>query len=197
LYIPLGGNRVSRPRWLGNLMLTFLISGLWHGASWNFVVWGGLNGLYLAVGTFVEKWKIRTVDIIQNKMIKSLVGILEISVTFGLVCVAWVFFRATSIAGAFGILIGIFTGWGQWFSVFSGDLFVKNILIVATRVEYIFAWLGILFLVVVERLQGENDLRASVGGWPKVLRWVWYSFLFLAVIFFGVFKNSQFIYFQF
>jgi alginate O-acetyltransferase complex protein AlgI len=93
LYIPLGGNRIGPVRTYVNLMLTMLIGGLWHGASWTFVAWGGLHGLYL-VGERALKPKGPRV-----------VGA---AVTFALVCIAWVFFRATTFGQAFAILEGMF-----------------------------------------------------------------------------------------
>jgi len=104
VYIPLGGNRKGEVRTYVNLMLTMLIGGLWHGAGWTFVVWGGLHGLYLVVGrlrgTASERpsgwplWRRRVV-------------------TFHLVCLAWVFFRADSFATAKDMLTGLVTNWGE------------------------------------------------------------------------------------
>jgi D-alanyl-lipoteichoic acid acyltransferase DltB (MBOAT superfamily) len=105
VYIPLGGNRRGELRTYTNLLLTMLIGGLWHGAGWTFVVWGGLHGVYLATGrlrrgrdedrpTGLALWRRRIV-------------------TFHLVCLAWVFFRADSFGTAGDVLTGIFTRWGH------------------------------------------------------------------------------------
>jgi D-alanyl-lipoteichoic acid acyltransferase DltB (MBOAT superfamily) len=104
LYIPLGGNRIGWVRTYVNLMLTMLIGGLWHGASWTFVAWGGLHGAYLVGERVFEHvagdaaWR--------QKLAARLAGA---ALTFVLVCVAWVFFRATSFSQAFTIL-GNMTG---------------------------------------------------------------------------------------
>ena len=105
VYIPLGGNRKGELLTYRNLLLTMLIGGLWHGAGWTFVVWGGLHGAYLAVGrlrhgrdealpTGFALWRRRLV-------------------TFHLVCLAWVFFRADSFGTAKDVLFGLFTRWGH------------------------------------------------------------------------------------
>ncbi len=105
VYIPLGGNRKGEARTYVNLLATMLIGGLWHGAGWTFVVWGGLHGAYLAVGRFrrgpdeaqpvgFALWRRRLV-------------------TFHLVCLAWVFFRADSFGTAKDVLLGLFTHWGR------------------------------------------------------------------------------------
>jgi D-alanyl-lipoteichoic acid acyltransferase DltB (MBOAT superfamily) len=103
LYIPLGGNRAGASRTYLNLMLTMLIGGLWHGASWTFVVWGGLHGTYLIGERLVKRvlpggaWRTR-----------AAVRFAAAMATFALVCIAWVFFRAASFAQAFAILEGMF-----------------------------------------------------------------------------------------
>ena len=99
LYIPLGGNRGSEAKTYRNLMLTMLLGGLWHGANWTFVVWGGLHGLFLAVERWLKQatagWKVPTG--FAFKLVLTLL-------TFGLVNVTWVFFRATDLSSAMSIL---------------------------------------------------------------------------------------------
>src|SRR6185503_17645021 len=102
LYIPLGGNR--GPAWFvyRNLMLTMLLGGLWHGASWTFVVWGGLHGLALAVHKLWMGW--RGERTAPAGPVRKLVAW---ATTMLLVCVAWVFFRAPDFATAFEVLRGV------------------------------------------------------------------------------------------
>ncbi len=92
LYIPLGGNRHGTAKTYRNLMLTMLLGGLWHGAGWNFVTWGGLHGLYLAVHKLWMSATSRTVDAARGVLRKLIGGL----VTFHLVCLAWIFFRAAN-----------------------------------------------------------------------------------------------------
>jgi D-alanyl-lipoteichoic acid acyltransferase DltB (MBOAT superfamily) len=108
LYIPLGGNRRGERRTYVNLLLTMLLGGLWHGAAWTFVVWGGIHGVGLAVE---RRWgAVRASPWVQRL------------VTFHVVCVAWVFFRAESFAGARDVLWRLVTGW-------TGDLAVNRVVV--------------------------------------------------------------------
>lgn len=100
LYIPLGGNRAGKFRTYFNLMLTMLIGGLWHGASWMFVIWGGLHGFYLAAERLILKTKLAALDFWKTFPAQVFLSM----VTFLLVCVAWVFFRAKETGRAFLIL---------------------------------------------------------------------------------------------
>jgi D-alanyl-lipoteichoic acid acyltransferase DltB (MBOAT superfamily) len=102
LYIPLGGNRAGAVRTYVNLMLTMLIGGLWHGASWTFVVWGGLHGAYL-IGERVVRWALPG----GAWRARPAAQLGAAAVTFVGVCVAWVFFRAASFHQAFAILEGM------------------------------------------------------------------------------------------
>jgi alginate O-acetyltransferase complex protein AlgI len=98
LYIPLGGNRKGRLMTYRNLMLTMLLGGLWHGAAWTFVVWGGIHGLVLSLER-ATGWR-------PNKWVGRLI-------TFHVVCFAWIFFRADSFARAGDVIARLFTAWGQ------------------------------------------------------------------------------------
>jgi D-alanyl-lipoteichoic acid acyltransferase DltB (MBOAT superfamily) len=98
LYIPLGGNRKGRPRAYLNLLLTMLIGGLWHGASWTFVVWGGLHGVYLMLEKAIRDLTAHRFSL-RNSPLRPLLGL----ATFGLVCFTWVFFRASTFEQSFSI----------------------------------------------------------------------------------------------
>src|SRR5205807_3018157 len=97
LYIPLGGNRLGNLRTYINLMLTMLLGGLWHGANWTFVVWGGLHGAALAVGRARERARERRGEVGTPSGTRR---VLSTVLTFHFVCFAWIFFRADSFAGA-------------------------------------------------------------------------------------------------
>jgi alginate O-acetyltransferase complex protein AlgI len=102
LYIPLGGNRLGRTRTYVNIMITMLLGGLWHGAAWTFVAWGGLHGLYLAVE--------RALGVQPEDGSRGITKVLRQFLTFHLVCVAWVFFRARTFTVASQIFSGIIDG---------------------------------------------------------------------------------------
>lgn len=106
LYITLGGNRVTVPRWYLNLFIVFLVSGLWHGANWTFVIWGALHGFYLVFGLITQKYRDRF-----NQLLRiDKVPIISTISTFVLVAFAWIFFRANSVDSAFYIVKHMFTG---------------------------------------------------------------------------------------
>lgn len=127
LYIPLGGNRGSVAVTMRNLMLTMLLGGLWHGASWNFVVWGGLNGLYLAVHRLAFGARVATNE-------PTLPDVPRILGTFALTCLAWVFFRAATFADATEVLRRIVTMADG--SFVSGDaLLVLGVLVIVVLID--------------------------------------------------------------
>jgi len=170
VYIPLGGNRVSKIRLASNLLLTFAISGLWHGANWTFVIWGTLNGIYLVISNWIGQ-KHRPVY--------------HILLTFCLIAFSWIFFRAQNLSQALMIVqkIGTTTGGlyiGDPRSLAYGVFFLTVLLITECAEE--FKWFNSFSLFA-------ND--------SKIVRRGSYLLVVLIVLLFGVLDNSQFIYFQF
>ena len=109
LYIPLGGSRVSKLRWALNIMVVFVVSGLWHGASWGFVMWGALHGLYLLIGRFTRPLKDKTLGKLHINPQGKLIGFIAGLITFALICFAWILFRANSMREAAVIIRALFT----------------------------------------------------------------------------------------
>ena len=107
LYVPLGGNRLGPIRTYVNLMLTMLIGGLWHGASWNFVIWGGMHGVYLVVERLLREHGPR-VAALERPAGRAFLGLF----TFFLVCLTWIFFRASDLDGALSLLAAAFGAGG-------------------------------------------------------------------------------------
>lgn len=177
LYVPLGGNRVPIPRWFFNLFIVFLVSGLWHGANWTFIIWGALHGIYLIVAIIKDKY----FGGIKGKFDKFfLMPYLKILVTFILVDFAWIFFRANSFSHAIEIIKGIFK-----FSFEGSMTFGLN------NNELIFSFILIILLFLKEKFFLKIDTHNT-----KVFIIL---FLLIAVVcyLFGVFGQKQFIYFQF
>src|SRR5205085_7442553 len=104
LYIPLGGNRVARPRLYANLLITFLVSGLWHGARWTFVVWGALHGAYLIASLLSADLRARIRALSGVVRHPTLLATWLMGARFALVCVVWVFVRAASLAVAWYVV---------------------------------------------------------------------------------------------
>lgn len=182
LYISLGGNRVPIPRWYFNLFITFLISGLWHGANWTYIIWGALNGFYLVFALVRSRYIDKH---LENKVplpawIKKTGNIL---VTFILICFSWIFFRAASVQDAFLIVKKIFT--------FSGPLFTDF-----TQMFYGFIGLAVLLARELKHEYFKNATPLLENRNP-VVRYATYMVLIALILLIGVFDGSQFIYFQF
>lgn len=189
LYIPLGGNRKGKWRKQLNTMIVFLVSGLWHGASWNYVVWGGLNGLYQVVGMWRQELK-------KNIGGKERHGG-SVMLTCVLVDFSWLFFRADSMTDAVAMLKSIFTV--RNFHVFTdGGLFRLGL----NNYHFLFLLFAILILWITDFFKYKKvDMFEKIENQNVVLRFCVYMSLFCMVVLFGVYgvdyEASQFIYFQF
>lgn len=196
LYISLGGNRVSVSRWYFNLFFVFLVSGFWHGANWTFIVWGALHGFYLVFGNITRDFRNRLADLSGLSKISWLNNGLQILTTFVLVLVAWVFFRANTVAEALYILRMFPNVISDAFLYFKGQDVLGGNLPVDIKTLAI-SFVGIIFLEMVHLLQARVNLTAYFDQKPTVVRWSVYYLGILAIFFFGVFESRQFIYFQF
>ncbi len=178
VYIPLGGSRVDKGRHFSNLMIIFLLSGLWHGANWTFVAWGAINGLYLIAETIF----IRKQDHVGKR--HGIARAARIIFTFLLISFSWIFFRAASIREAFTIIKKIATEAGGLPFLSWGTL------------VYSFFGLGVLLLTDSsrERRHGHWYLAEHKRGW---VRFAWCIAIILMIVLLGVFDGGQFIYFQF
>ena len=180
VYIPLGGSRAgSQVRHLTNLILTFTVSGFWHGASWNFIVWGFLNGMYYLPLVLMGRNKQHTGIVAHGRFLPSLREAWQMAVTFALVLFAWVFFRAETMGDAFGIIGGTFTR--SWTEVG----------------PYLIGLPYVGFVLAAEWVQRDKEHFLQVGSLPVWARWsLYYSLIFLIALF-GAREEQSFIYFQF
>jgi len=181
LYVPLGGSRVSFGKIIRNIFIIFVVSGFWHGANWTFIVWGALNALYF-VPLFVfglNRQNLSTVA--EGRMLPSVKEVMQIGLTFGLTCLAWVFFRAESVSHAFGYLAGVVQApfMPAGFAYFN-----------------VFTLAVIAFTVAVEWRYRELDHPFQSLIMPRPLRWGLYLTMSYLVLNFLHYK-SAFIYFQF
>jgi alginate O-acetyltransferase complex protein AlgI len=183
VYISLGGNRVSKARIYFNVAVVFLLSGFWHGANWTFIVWGGIHALLITAYMFYREY-IRKQS--KPNVVKNMVSLL---VTFVLVCIAWIFFRAVNVSDGFEILSKIFQ------SDFSDFKF--NHLDKAKDFGFtssIIAAVMVLIMIINEKFQ--NVHQTSLNNRP-VMDVAFNSLILFFVISFGVFQKTSFIYFQF
>ena len=195
VYIPLGGNRVSKPRWYVNLMIVFLVSGLWHGANWTFVIWGALHGTYLVVGVLTHDLRERFAHRIGLTRLPRLRNLWRMGVVFLLVTVGWIFFRAGSVQDAWYVLTHLATGWNQVPSPAALLSQLDRLGIGSTTI--LLACLGLAILESLQLGQRHTSLRAWVARRPAYVRWPLYYGALACIILLGVFTKSQFIYFQF
>ncbi len=184
VYIPLGGNRCSPKRQSLNVLITFLASGLWHGANWTFVIWGGIHGV---------------AQIIESNFLKSLNKVKEFKIgyAFSILIVfifcnfAWVFFRAASLANAQYILTHMFDGISNPVEYFGGTW-------VFTRFRQVYIAVLTLLLGVYDRLNINNDFSERPEKRGKVLDWAFYFVIGLLIIFLSKKGDAaEFVYFQF
>ncbi len=199
IYIPLGGSRKGSFRTYLNLMITFLVSGLWHGPSWTYVIWGAVNGAYQVAYRllFGKKDRARRQAIKEGKEIKvhPAKAVFNTICTFLLIDFSWIFFRANTLSDAVYVITNMFSDIGL--------LFTKGYL--ATALENISFFTGsgvvviimVIIMFVVEAWQGNYSLPQRINKCHIAVRWFFYYALILLILFFGNFGRSRFIYFQF
>jgi alginate O-acetyltransferase complex protein AlgI len=206
LYIPLGGNRFGEIRRYLNLLVTMLLGGLWHGAGWNFLIWGGLHGLYLCVNHLWQAWRVG-----RSSKSGPFVKVISWAITFAAVVLAWVFFRAKTLDGAWQMLsslLGFATGSSAYASpgilrLMDLPLLVGEPLLLAIGGGAVALALAIaLGLPNVPQLFGYREYRRSPENigllrWRPNAAWALVSALALAISLFGMWQRLEFLYFQF
>ncbi len=198
VYIPLGGSRVKLTRGLINLMLTFTISGLWHGASWTFIIWGMLHGFYLTFERLTMNLKVRLLSRFSINPESVVLRILGVVYTFTLVNIGWVFFRSGSLSNARAVFASL-SNLGTMFE--SGLVFHQSFYELGlNQSEFYFAIYSILALVLIEFLQRKMSILEWIKSRPILIRWAVYYGMIIIILIFGVYGNydqTQFIYFTF
>lgn len=170
LYIPLGGNRKSYARWMLNILIVFALSGLWHGASWNFIIWGLLHGSMIIIEKILGKIKIKF----------QIPTVIKLLLTFSFACFAWLFFRIKE-------LDDVFIAFNHLLNLDISESLPK----VFNNIELLFAFLLIIILLFTERYINRYFIRRK-----SMLILTTFS-IFLLCYLFGEFYFKQFIYFQF
>ncbi len=186
LYIPLGGSKGGAWNKIRNVFVIFLVSGLWHGASWNFVVWGGLNALYFLPLMLTKNNRNHLNIAAEGGFFPTFKEFMSIGVTFFLTTTAWVFFRADSLTEAIHYLHLMFS-----YSFFTMPSFITP------KAFMLYTILLICVFVAVEWVQRDKKFGLSIENLNRPLRWVIYTITIGVIITFGQFGESEFIYFQF
>jgi D-alanyl-lipoteichoic acid acyltransferase DltB (MBOAT superfamily) len=213
VYRPLGGSRVSFARWVFNILVVFLLSGIWHGANWTFLVWGALHGSYYICGRLTEKLRRYATDGLRLTNSPPW-HVVQIVITFHLVVLAWVFFRASDIGSAIDILAKILGEAPRAATTIMADILAGRAALnsgywaQALHVhpsQFAMIWNGgtlivismVIVLETVDFLRERTKLGATFLVGPIVLRWGAYYALAVATLVVAPLGSKQFIYFQF
>lgn len=196
IYIPLGGNKCSKIKNYFNIFITFVASGLWHGASWTFLIWGALHGFYQIIGRIMKPINSKIVNIIRLDKIPCIYKSIQMCITFMFVSFAWIFFRANNINDAIYIISNLFSEIGEWLKPY----YLANVL------GYLFDSRYEIFLVVPSLailIFGDvyiNNIDNKVLNYFKskiILKWLLCIVLLLCLLIFMKIGSQEFIYFQF
>lgn len=192
IYIPLGGSHCSKRRNYANILITFAVSGIWHGANWTFIVWGLLHGLFQVIEKMLglqkkKESKLSSTDIESSSIKQRNFSIKDRSIllarivlTFFLITFLWIFFRMNTIEDAWIVIEKIFTRQDMHFGICE---------------KFIYVFIAIVFIKDL-----TDEIRPSCNPFyhsKTWVRWVTYLFIFTSILLFGVFDAGQFIYARF
>ena len=182
LYFPLGGSRGSIWMKIRNTFIIFIVSGFWHGANWTFITWGALNALFFLPLLLMKKNRQNLETVAQGKFLPSIREVFNMSITFSLTSLAWVFFRAKTMSQAIDYLS----------SIFSRSLFTYPTI----RPRYVL--ILVFIFVLIEWIGRENQFGIQTIGlkWKRPFRLLFYYVIILFILYF-VGEKKEFIYFQF
>ena len=197
LYFPLGGSRKGKLRKYANIMIVFTLSGLWHGASWHYVIWGVFHGIMRLAEELTQKLRDKILSLLHVKTDVFSYKLFRILVTFVLVTIAWVFFRAESLRQSLDIVISMFSHWNPWV-LFDGSLLGLGL----DGKDWNVLLTAILFLIIVDCFQYKKvALVDSFAKQNLLFQMLVFYVGIMAVVIFGVYgptyNATQFIYFQF
>lgn len=183
LYIPLGGSKGGTIKRIRNTFIIFLVSGFWHGANWTFILWGGLNALFI-LPSIIFKTNRNNMDIVaKGKILPNFKEFFQIVYTFLLASFAWIFFRSESLSQAFSYINKMFN------SIHLPDLSIFNLSLFPL----------LLLLIIVEWKGRENNYAIEKLFYKSktCIRWSFYYILIILMLVFGQKNSQEFIYFQF
>jgi D-alanyl-lipoteichoic acid acyltransferase DltB (MBOAT superfamily) len=197
VFVPLGGSRTTPFQTCRNLMIVFLLSGLWHGAAWPFVIWGFLNGLYLSLSILTVNVRQKVVRWTGLDHAAGFHRAVKIGITFALISFSLIFFRAESIRDACYIVSHLFSGIHKaldlsfWLSMFNEEV------VGLRKSQLAYTVFFIAVMIWVEGLRAEKTPHGFLAQKPTFWRWAVYYAVAFAILFLGNYENRQFIYFQF
>lgn len=198
IYIPLGGSRCSKVKHYRNTMITFTISGLWHGASWHFVFWGMLQGIMIVMGNILKPIKEKCLKSCHIQTHTFAYQMMQVITTFGLFCLSFVFFRVETIKDGFYYIQRMFTRFDFW-SISSGNIFHMGL----DEKEMKVLLIGMIVLFLVDWFYEKRKVYfdSLIKGQSLIIQYIFVIAMILSIFIFGVYGSgydaTQFIYFQF
>jgi alginate O-acetyltransferase complex protein AlgI len=183
LYFPLGGSRVSKAKQVRNTFIIFLVSGFWHGANWTFIAWGAINAIYFLPLLLSNKNRSNIEIVAKGKYLPGIKEFIQMLITFLLVTLAWIFFRANSLTAALEYIQHMFS-----LSLFSMPLVIPFKI-----------FIPFLFFIILEWFGRENQFAVEKMGQKlkRPVRWAFYTFIIFLIGMYMHTSGTQFIYFQF
>lgn len=200
VYIPLGGNRVSKYRWYLNLFIVFLISGLWHGANWTYIAFGAFHGFYLTFAIITSSFRNKISDMFGFNKFTRLTKIRKIIITFSLFAFSLCLFRSKDFAEFYYISTHFFDGMGTFLMNLGNSSYWRSLFSAfgMPESELYIAFATIIILFIVEFFQEKNNILEIIKSKPLIVRWSLYYAIIIGILFFGAYNSGQqFIYFQF
>ncbi len=195
VYIPLGGSKKGNYRTYTNILIVFIVSGLWHGAAMTFIIWGAIHGIILIIEKLIANKKTKIFEILNLSKNNLSNHIFFGLITFSIVCLAWIFFRSNSLPDAFIILNGIFTN----FNI--SEIFLKETYLIGIKQnEFQILLLAIVVMCFIEIRHKKKSIITFLDHQSVIFRWGCYFISIMSIIIFGIYgpRNIQeFIYFQF
>jgi alginate O-acetyltransferase complex protein AlgI len=196
VYIPLGGKRVERSRWYYNIFITFLVSGLWHGANWTFAAWGALHGCYMLVDSVVGKYRESFRGSLNGFAGRAMFDFVNMGITFCLVTIAWIPFRARNFADAWYVFSHLPSNAGSWLDPHGLAIGFRGMGLNSDELMYAVVFIGIV--LVYDIIDSTAGFWQSVQRRPRYVRWAVCYAIVILTLFFNTFNRAQnFIYFQF
>jgi alginate O-acetyltransferase complex protein AlgI len=197
LYIPLGGNRGGKHKWAFNIFITFLVSGLWHGASWAFAIWGSLNGFYLIFALYTTNIRDKINKTIGLTLFPKLLKSLQVLSTFSLFAFSLMIFRAENGYDAITLITHLPQKLGAQFSSISNFVTPFQELF-SSKIEFIYLLLSFIIFISIDFIIRNKGIDKVIYEIPKPARIGIYYFLIIWFLLFGAFGEPQeFVYFQF
>lgn len=186
IYVPLGGNRRGKARSLINIVIVFLISGLWHGAAWNFVIFGGLHGAYIVIDRLTGDFRARLRPYIYPHAVVERVA--RAFIVFNLWSLSMLFFRSRTLENAATLLGNMVAGFPGALGELTGTL---------SGIEFGAVLAAIAVMEAAHIAQTRGSIEARLLALPTPFRWAFYYAMAAVIMALGVFQAEEFIYFQF